>query len=450
VPLYIFRSWIAAQQKFEDLSGDADEKVEVPEGKELDEFAQFPALIWDGPEKSRQARKLSDLTPGATIVLRAQKGGWQALGILPDSPPDPAITPGIELKKAQLRVVDVAELAVANVRRRAVMRIHPALWPEPEAGTAAAELMSMANDPDKDRRPADIQELLSRLTSDEAPGWSLSERQLKIVDHLASLKTSYHLFVDAYPGDVGFVITTRILMPAKDEQDFESMDAEADALLEARDPQELCDHTKDVLEQMAPALSLLPLEPYNDALTMAATLHDWGKADWRFQAMLRSSSVFAAMASGVVLAKSGSITSSLAGRREARRSAELPEGFRHEMLSVQMAESAVGKSMLPKSEMLHALTLHLISTHHGHGRPFAPPLDDYAPPDVSLPMNGKNISVTGAERLAHPAHALDSGIAERFWQLTRRHGWWGLAFLEAVLRLADQSASAHPKATSKS
>ena len=87
------------------------------------------------------------------------------------------------------------------------------------------------------------------------------------------------------------------------------------------------------------------------------------------------------------------------------------------------------------------LTLHLIASHHGHARPFAPIVLDDEPPDIEF----DEFKLNAEARTTAPAHALDSGIAERFWQLTRLHGWWGLAMLEAVLRLADQTASANPE-----
>jgi CRISPR-associated endonuclease/helicase Cas3 len=189
---------------------------------------------------------------------------------------------------------------------------------------------------------------------------------------------------------------------------------------------------------------------WREALIAAAAVHDWGKIDPRFQALLRGTTPFAAMASEIFLAKSGSIPSSAAARRAARERAELPEGFRHEMLSVQMAESSLGVTALPTRPALRILTLHLVATHHGYARPFAPLLDDDDPPSVILPMNNKTITVTGAERLEHPAHALDSGFVQRFWQMNRHYGWWGIALLEAILRLADQTASANPKPIMKS
>jgi CRISPR-associated endonuclease/helicase Cas3 len=84
------------------------------------------------------------------------------------------------------------------------------------------------------------------------------------------------------------------------------------------------------------------------------------------------------------------------------------------------------------------LILHLIAAHHGYARPFAPIVPDAEPPDVTV----NAVTLTGPTRVECPPHRLDSGIAERFWTLTRSYGWWGLAYLEAILRLADQQASA--------
>jgi CRISPR-associated endonuclease/helicase Cas3 len=82
------------------------------------------------------------------------------------------------------------------------------------------------------------------------------------------------------------------------------------------------------------------------------------------------------------------------------------------------------------------LALHLIASHHGRCRPFAPVVEDLG---GDLAYGGHRI--TGDQRIAESPHRLESGVADRFWRLTRRHGWWGLAYLEAILRLGDWKAS---------
>jgi CRISPR-associated endonuclease/helicase Cas3 len=173
---------------------------------------------------------------------------------------------------------------------------------------------------------------------------------------------------------------------------------------------------------------------FADWLQLAAYFHDVGKLDERFQILLRRGDEVAA-ASGEPLAKSADIPTSPARRRAIREASRLPLNFRHEMLSLELARR---HAPLPEDEGAAALILHLIASHHGHARPFAPISPDPEPPPVTGRLREIGLEISAEERSALiPAHHLSSGLSERFWQLTRRYGWWGLAYLEAILRLGD-------------
>ncbi len=154
----------------------------------------------------------------------------------------------------------------------------------------------------------------------------------------------------------------------------------------------------------------------------AARWHDAGKIDERFQALLFGGDEVAARLSPVARAKG-----EYSGRRNGN--SRLPKRFRHELGSLQVAEAA---------GVTDATALHLIASHHGYCRPFAPVVLD----ENAEEMAWDGATVSRETRRSRPAHRLDSGVAERFWRLTRRYGWWGLAYVEAIFRLGDRRASA--------
>lgn len=451
VPLHVFRQWMDTPGEFEDDSSDVEEIPEAPNAADKKKRPRnnlVDAFVWRGPDESKFAAKSSDIKPGDTVVLRAQAGGWESLGYIPAACPDPQSSSNTLPTDLEVATLDIAEQAAAVSRSRAIFRVHPAILPAPEKGTAAEELVELSRSEDGDWKTGKIKSLLTRLLNDEAPGWNLTELQQEVVRHLA--KKDDGLRVNFYPDQAGFVITTRAALSysVSGATSANSFDIEPDALLESDEPRKLWEHTQDVCEQLDAVLSQIPASKWDEALRVAASLHDWGKADARFQALLRGTTPFTAMASGSLLAKSKSISSSVREYRIARGRAELPEHFRHEMLSVQLAQSSGADSFLPAQTMPRALVLHLIATHHGYGRPFAPVVDDVDPLEVAIERGEQEIKILVSDRIARPSHALDSGIAERFWKLTRHHGWWGLALLESVLRLADQFASANPGSNS--
>jgi CRISPR-associated endonuclease/helicase Cas3 len=194
-------------------------------------------------------------------------------------------------------------------------------------------------------------------------------------------------------------------------------------------------HSSDVegfARRFAAALHL-PEAIVND-LALAGWLHDVGKADPRFQRWLVGGDEIKSAVQTEPLAKSGLPPGSLKESLLARRRAGYPAGYRHELLSLAMIQSspaALAQAHDPE------LVKHLVASHHGHCRPFAP-FDDH-PDDLPVALVHRDVALSANSR--HRLARLDSGVSARFWALVERYGWWGLAWLEAIVRLADHRAS---------
>lgn len=158
----------------------------------------------------------------------------------------------------------------------------------------------------------------------------------------------------------------------------------------------------------------------------AAALHDIGKADPRFQAWLRGGNP---VKLDELIAKSKGSGQNRAAMESARKMAGYPKGARHELMSAAM----LARDAKEADDIDFELLLHLVASHHGRCRPFAPVVEDVEPVEVRY-GGWRAGSNHGLERVG-------SGVSERFWRLTSRYGWYGLAYLEAVLRLADQRES---------
>jgi CRISPR-associated endonuclease/helicase Cas3 len=361
-------------------------------------------------------------------VLPARSGGWSIFGHIPGSPPDPAagVHPS-ELDANLFNRIDLAERAFFQSRGRAILRLTPDHFRNCPDDDSLKELKAWVANPERNLRISDLRDLLEQAAE------AVREHATELAQTLERLgNKKAGLEWEPLPGNAGVVLWNRrrkpsaTVLPAMDDGEDETS---ATARLS---PVPLRDHTQHVAAEIDRILARLPLSPWERALQAAAQRHDWGKADDRFQAMLVDDLPG-------LWAKSPRLPMTAAQREAVRRRADLPRGFRHEMLSMQLA-AAEDSSTVNADD--RDLILHLIASHHGYARPFAPVVIDEAPPDVSLEPMAVDLTLTADVRAAVPPHRLDSGIPERFWKLNRELGWWGLAYLEAVLRLADQRASA--------
>lgn len=160
------------------------------------------------------------------------------------------------------------------------------------------------------------------------------------------------------------------------------------------------------------------------ACRLAGEFHDAGKADPRFQRWMASPP------GAQPLAKSSHDFSVSEARRVA---SGWPRGGRHELLSLRLAERCLEEA---HPGLDPDLVLHLVASHHGWGRPsFRPVVDPAPPPEVRWTAGG-----------IEAACCADLSVVEtdqpgRFRRLCDRHGLWGVALLEAVVRQSDHALS---------
>ena len=402
VPLHRLRYWLEGNDEA-DGGDDSDvEGASIPDDSQPQQQRQFrhSILYWRGPEDSRPVTASADLYAGDTVVIPAESKGWDSFGHKPPDSP-----------------VDLGDRAYLQSRAKAILRIHTDLvncWPD----AARALLIKFANQTDEpegaDEDEDELRQALAGLgelaDGDLTPQWTW------LRDTASALSEDRRWKKLAHPGR-GWVLqgSRRIQKYTSSAGTLTSEDDSYSATVRV-----LLDKHLEGVEGWAKRIGRgvgLP-DPLAADLAIAARLHDVGKADPRFQLWMHGGNQWAV---GLPL---------LAKSDKARTGSS---GCRHELLSVRMIEN----SGLLESAHDKDLVLHLVASHHGHCRPFAPVVQNNNPVQVEETILGLPMSACTDTQLER----LDSGVPERFWRLARRYGWWGVAWLEALMRVADHRCS---------
>ena len=436
VPVGVFRRWLAGEDA-EDDSADVEGAAtdNAADSRTSPAAAERRIVRWRGADTDLQkdiTADPADVRPGDVIVIPAgHPGPWERLGDLPPDAVDP------------VEALDAGDQAYRLARAKPILRLHPKLiedaWPDSAPKETACELLrgtARKYEEDPDEAAEAVRGLLRELAEPAAPfpeRWLwLPQAAGELDKEFAGPKRPDLHFVGKEENESLILVGRRRIAELAREADSFSDEDDAAASGIAR-PIRLDNHLRGV-EEFARRYALgcgLPPD-LAETVACAGLLHDTGKADPRFQSLLQGG---ARWLGGEPLAKSTAMPKTRSAYERARKAAGYPQGGRHELLSMRLAESA--PQLLPESDELRDLTLYLIAAHHGRCRPFAPAAADDCNETVAFALSGARMQRSCPARLER----LDSGAAERYWRLARRYGWWGLAWLEALLRLADWQRS---------
>ncbi len=458
VPVSAAKSWLggAAETQVSDI-GSTSEDAQPGQGQH--KRASTDGALVGVVRRTKRADQRwealqhpNEIKPGDLIVVDPMRGGLRSGTWDPGYKPrlgddeEPDMAPVEDLgDKAQLKSGEGVDGPIhrSRVTLRLDRRLDELLEPlraKPE-GSGIREMPI----PDRERdavvsREEEVEAWLNELKG--LPEGYLSDWMRTVVDHFVSHRPDIVLVDvqdDARADGRYWVLVGRRLDPGlMDESDHaNSLTGSATTLRE---------HLAGVGCKVAEYGSRLGLgEDLVADLRLAAELHDLGKIDQRFQHQLHGGDLVSIASSAEPLAKS------LPGTRAAP--GQWPP-VRHEITSVALAQS--------NPEVLEGahdrdLVLHLVGSHHGHGRPFPPIRKDGCPTPLEVagafedqgfrlvtdgdasPQVSRPLSMRTDSDLVETPIALE--MADRFWRLQQRYGHHGLAWLESILRLADQQRS---------
>ncbi|MCL4341700.1 MAG: type I-U CRISPR-associated helicase/endonuclease Cas3 [Candidatus Thermoplasmatota archaeon] len=371
------------------------------------------AFIWKGMQGGYIAN-VDEIKPGDTVILPSTYGGYDSFGWNPSS---------------QYPVADVAEVATERVFGRKVFRLHPGMIPI---------WFSDASSDHADKCKEIIEAVIIGFTSGDDL-YDLVDQALINISDMPGIKSEVSKTMRGliamgrkrnqrvYPIDSpkGVLLETSLMSPEESTDEDDSSSYTDDVSLEK--------HSKGVQNHVRQFASSLGLpDDIVSNLSMAGLLHDLGKADPRFQSWLRGGLPFTE--STPLLAKSHGPGNDLRSIAKARETAGYPKGGRHECYSYALIRT--NPKLLGDGVNDPDLVSYIVGVHHGRGRPLMPVIED---PGTSIQFDffGQSVTFEGN----HGLEMLDSEWPSLFWNLVRKYGYWGLPYMEMIVRLGDHRES---------
>ncbi len=387
LPLCSVRAWLNGAKVYPEVSD--LEGVQLPPS-EPEHAVRTPRYAWRRRQSGWEAVSPNDVRPGDTLVVPAIYGGCDQFGFAPQS---------------SQPVTDLSVPARRELKREAIILITREMfarrWKD-ESGWEAKDAWKKICD-------ACVQD-----DFDQAAWLELLTTPLALTELMSVPPAVVEVIRDG--SGMVFALVFRDGRAGADDLSDDDLSSSRTT------PVALDEHNAGVgarAREFATAVGVS--HDHVENLGQAGDSHDIGKAEPRFQRLLRGGDE--RLEPDKVLAK---------GRRSLSP-LQIELGERHEAYSVALLKS---HPQLLVAAPDRELTLYLVGSHHGRGRAMMPSLRDEGS-KFAVDVKGRSFSFNGAPGLG----ALGSQWPALFWRLVERYGPWGLAYLEALLRLADYAQS---------